>query len=215
MNVSPESPAMATRSLRKVYGGTVALADVNIDVRPGEIHGLLGENGAGKSTLVRLMAGGKRRWGSLSFFGSGLPPRFSPDTVAQHGVVFIHQNLGVIDDLSVAENIALASGYVHKGPFISWVGTRRRAMKALQTMGVDIHPDTRVGDLPMALRSVTAIARALMQDVRLLVLDEPTATSARMKWTPSSRSCGGCAIKASPSSSSPTGWTKCWPSRIE
>ncbi len=168
---------MATRSLRKVYGGTVALADVSIDVQPGEIHGLLGENGAGKSTLVRLMAGVEHAdGGSLSFFGSELPPRFSADTVAHHGVVFIHQNLGVIDDLSVAENIALASGYVHKGPFISWAGTRRRAMKALQTMGVDIHPDTRVGDLPIASRSVVAIARALMQNVRLLVLDEPTAT---------------------------------------
>ena len=78
---------MATRSLRKVYGGTVALADVNIDVRPGEIHGLLGENGAGKSTLVRLMAGVESAdGGSLSFFGSELPPRFSPDTVAYNDV---------------------------------------------------------------------------------------------------------------------------------
>lgn len=169
--------ALAARRLRKVYGGTVALADIDVDVYAGEIHGLLGENGAGKSTLVRLMAGVESAdGGSLSFFGSELPPRFTPESVTERGVVFIHQNLGLVDDLSVAENIALASGYAHRGPFISWAGTRRRALAALEAMGVDIDPDTKVGALPMSMRSVTAIARALVQDVRLLVLDEPTAT---------------------------------------
>ncbi len=171
------TPALAVRQLRKVYGGTVALADIELDVQAGEIHGLLGENGAGKSTLVRLLAGVEAAdGGSLSYFGGELPSRFSPETVAEYGVVFIHQNLGLIDDLSVAENIALASGYARRGPFIDWRGTRRRALAALAKMGVQIDPDARVGDLPVALRSITAIARALMRDVRLLVLDEPTAT---------------------------------------
>ena len=171
------APALTVRQLRKVYGGTVALADIELDVQPGEIHGLLGENGAGKSTLVRLMAGVEAAdGGSLSYFGDELPSRFSSETVAEHGVVFIHQNLGLIDDLSVAENIALAAGYAHRGPFIDWRATRRRALLALDKMGVGIDPDARVGDLPVALRSITAIARALMRDVRLLVLDEPTAT---------------------------------------
>ncbi len=170
-------PALSVRRLRKVYGGTVALADVDIDVRAGEIHGLLGENGAGKSTLVRLLAGVEAAdGGSISFFGDELPARFSSEIVASRGVVFIHQNLGLVEDLSVAENIALASGYARTGPFISWAGTRGNAHDALRTMGIDIDPNTRVGDLPMSMRSVTAIARALMQDVRLLVLDEPTAT---------------------------------------
>lgn len=176
-SAEPDVPALTVRRLRKVYGGTVALADIELDVRAGEIHGLLGENGAGKSTLVRLMAGVESAdGGSLSYFGSELPHRFSPEVVADHGVAFIHQNLGLIDDLSVAENIALASGYAHRGPFIDWRGTRRRALRALDTMGVAIDPDARVGDLPVALRSVTAIARALVRDARLLVLDEPTAT---------------------------------------
>jgi ribose transport system ATP-binding protein len=177
MSSLPTVAAFSARRLRKVYGGTVALADIDVDVMAGEIHGLLGENGAGKSTLVRLMAGVEPAdGGSLSFFGDELPARFTPESAAERGVVFIHQNLGLVDDLSVAENIALASGYVHVGPFISWSGTRRRAQRALETMGVAIDPDTKVGDLPMSMRSVTAIARALMQDVKLLVLDEPTAT---------------------------------------
>lgn len=177
MNTAVPPPALAARGLRKVYGGTVALADVDVTVEAGEIHGLLGENGAGKSTLVRLMAGVEPAdGGSLSFFGSELPSRFTPETVTGHGVVFIHQNLGLVEDLSVTENIALATGFARRGPFISWRDSRRRAREALDAMGVDIDPDTRVGDLPMSMRSVTAIARALARDVRLLVLDEPTAT---------------------------------------
>ena len=177
VSVAAGPAALSVHRLRKVYGGTVALADVDIEVRAGEIHGLLGENGAGKSTLVRLMAGVEAAdGGSLSYFGEELPARFSPEAAAARGVVFIHQNLGLVEDLSVAENIALASGYARSGPFISWGGTRRTADSALRTMGIDIDPDMLVGDLPMSLRSVTAIARALMQDVRLLVLDEPTAT---------------------------------------
>ena len=72
------APALTVRQLRKVYGGTVALADIELDVQPGEIHGLLGENGAGKSTLVRLMAGVEAAdGGSLSYFGDELPSRFA------------------------------------------------------------------------------------------------------------------------------------------
>lgn len=172
-----ESTALSVRRLRKVYGGTVALADVDVDIATGEIHGLLGENGAGKSTLVRLIAGLEPAdGGSLSLFGSELPPRFSSDDVAERGVVFIHQNLGLVDDMSVLENIALAAGYARRGPFISWRETRKRALKALETMGVDLDPDALISELPMSMRAVAAIGRALMRDVKLLVLDEPTAT---------------------------------------
>lgn len=169
--------ALSVRGLRKVYGGTVALADVDVDVRPGEIHGLLGENGAGKSTLVRLLAGVEPSdGGAITVGGHHLPPRFAPDAIAALGVAIIHQNLGLIEDMSVAENVALAVGYAHSGPMISWKQTRQRARQALDTMGVDLDPDLRAGDLPMSMRSVVAIARALLRDVRLLVLDEPTAT---------------------------------------
>lgn len=177
MNIFPEHTALSVRQLRKVYGGTVALADVDIDVRSGEIHALLGENGAGKSTLVRLLAGVEAAdGGALSIYGEDLPSRFTPEVVTQHGVVFIHQNLGLVEDLSVAENIALLTGFARRGPFISWDRTRERARTALTTMGVDIDVDTNVRDLPMASRAIVAIARALVQKVRLLVLDEPTAT---------------------------------------
>ncbi|HQZ34640.1 MAG TPA: sugar ABC transporter ATP-binding protein [Ilumatobacteraceae bacterium] len=169
--------ALSVRQLRKVYGGTVALADVDVDVYSGEIHALLGENGAGKSTLVRLLAGVEPAdGGSLSIYGDELPARFSPEAVTQRGVVFIHQNLGLVEDLSVAENIALLTGFARRGPFISWAATRKRAAKALRTMGVDIDVRTNVGDLPMSSRAIVAIARALVQNVKLLVLDEPTAT---------------------------------------
>ena len=139
----------------------------------------VGENGAGKSTLVRLIAGIEDAdGGAVTFFDREMPARFSPEDVAQNRVVFIHQNLGLVEDLSVAENVALAAGYGKSGPFISWRDTRRRARAALEVMGVDLEPDMRTGDLPVAMRAVIAIARALAHDVRLLVLDEPTATLA-------------------------------------
>ena len=174
---APDSLALSARQVRKVYGGNVALADVDLDVRAGEIHGLLGENGAGKSTLVRLIAGIEPPdGGSISFFGEQMVGRFTPEDVAERGIGFIHQNHGLVEDLSVAENIALAAGYGHRGPFISWKATRSKARQALERMGLDIDPATRVGDLPVALRSLTSIARALALDLRVLVLDEPTAT---------------------------------------
>jgi len=165
------------RGIRKVYGGTVALGGVDFSVRSGEIHALLGENGAGKSTLVKLLAGIEPRdGGSISVGGVTLGESHDPQDVDDVGVAFIHQQIGLIGDMTVAENIALVSGYPKRVGLIDWSAVARVAIVALQRMSVDIDPREVVANLPVSAQSIVAIARALARDSKLLILDEPTAT---------------------------------------
>jgi ribose transport system ATP-binding protein len=161
----------------KVYGGTVALDGVDFQVRQGEIHGLLGENGAGKSTLVRIMAGIEPAdRGSVSLFGTVLPPEGDPAAVRALGCAFIHQNRALVDDLTVTENVAAVVGYATRAGVIDWTACRAAARRALEMMGVAIDVESRVADLPVASQAIVAVARALAQQARLLFLDEPTAS---------------------------------------
>lgn len=165
------------RGLRKVYGGTVALGGVDFSVRRGEIHALLGENGAGKSTLVKLLAGIEPcDGGAIMVDGQPLPANHTSREVDAAGVAFIHQQIGLVGDMTVAENIALLSGYPKRAGFIDWRAISRIAAEALARMRVDIDPEEMVANLPVSAQSVVAIARALVRDSKLLILDEPTAS---------------------------------------
>jgi ABC-type sugar transport system ATPase subunit len=172
-------PLLKVRGLTKVYGGTAALAGVDLTVGPGEIHALLGENGAGKSTLVRILAAVDHEDdGSIAFAGAPLPAGRTPRSMSERGVVFIHQDLGLVGSMTVAENIAQYAGY-RVGRFgISWDDTRAFAREALAKLDVDLHPDALVAELSIAEQATVAIVRALALDARLVVLDEPTASLA-------------------------------------
>jgi ribose transport system ATP-binding protein len=170
---------LEVRDLTKVYGGTAALAGVDFTVGPGEIHALLGENGAGKSTLVRVLAAVDHEdSGSISLAGEQLPPGRTPRSMSDRGVVFIHQDLGLVGSMTVAENIAQYAGYAAGRFGISWPGTRERAREALARLDVDLDPDALVAELSIAEQATVAIVRALALDARLIVLDEPTASLA-------------------------------------
>src|SRR5436190_1239414 len=124
--------------VRKVFGGTIALADAHLSVASGEIHGLLGENGAGKSTLIKVLAGViAPDAGSITIAGVALPVIPNPEVARALGMAFIHQDLGLVADQSVAENIAMGTGYPTRGPMIDWKKVRRRAKEELATMGVE------------------------------------------------------------------------------
>ena len=166
------TPLLRVGSLSKRFGGTQALDRVDITIRSGEVHALLGENGAGKSTLIKVLAGIHTPDGGTVEGPDGKVPPAAPVP----GLAFVHQDLGLVDTLSVAEAMALSAGFVERGPLISWLGTRARAVSALAAMGLDLDPDVLVGRLGAAEKSMVAIARALMVDARILVLDEPTAT---------------------------------------
>ena len=164
------------RNISKRFGGTHALRDVSFDLKAGEILALLGENGAGKSTLIKTLAGiFKPTSGEILFRGAPYahrPPR--PNT--RQSVAFIHQDLGLIEWMTVAENVGLAQGFSRRGGLIDWRQTEARSLEALRLVGVDFDPTTRVQNLTRTEKSLVAIARALAVEADVLVLDEPTAS---------------------------------------
>ena len=168
---TPGAALLELDGIVKQFTGTLALDRVDLDVRAGEIHALLGQNGAGKSTLIKILAGiyppteGAIRWhGRDAVPGSANLP-----------ITFIHQDLGLVDTMTVAENVALATGYPKRSGLIDWRAAANAARDALDRMGSRIDPETRVGTLSAADKSIVAIARALAHRCDLLVLDEPTA----------------------------------------
>ncbi|MGH7118838.1 MAG: sugar ABC transporter ATP-binding protein [Acetobacteraceae bacterium] len=162
------------RGLTKVFGATRALHGVDFVVARGEIHALLGENGAGKSTLIKILAGVHvPDEGMIWLDGVPVEPWLRRGRLP---VSFIHQDLGLIEPMTVAENIALTTGFPLHRQLISWSGVRTRARAILAELGTPIAAERRVSSLSAAERSIVAIARALAEDCSVLVLDEPTAT---------------------------------------
>lgn len=163
-------------SIVKTFGGTHALSNVSLRVERGEIVALLGENGAGKSTLIKTL-GGIHTPDSGQVYVDGTPYNHVAGKVSQkQAVAFIHQDLGLIEWMSVAENIALAVGYARKGGRIDWPATEARARTALAHVEADFEPTARVASLSRTEKSLVAIARALAVECDFLVLDEPTAS---------------------------------------
>ncbi len=168
-------------NVMKAFGGTQALKGVSFGVGRGEIVALLGENGAGKSTLIKILGGiYKADAGGISI---GDQP-YAHRPAARGGrqpVAFIHQDLGLIEWMTVSENVGLAQGYARRTGFarfgaIDWAASGRVAQRALALVGCDIDPERRVQSLSRTEKSLVAIARALVSDCDFLVLDEPTAS---------------------------------------
>ncbi|AJM78268.1 sugar ABC transporter ATP-binding protein [Rathayibacter toxicus] len=169
---SENVPLLRVRELDKRFFATHAVNRVSFEVEQGEIVALLGENGAGKSTVIRLLAGvEKADSGSMQLSGAELSVGST-----RHQVSFIHQNLGLVEWMTVAENIAQSLGYPRRLGLIDHRGVRKQAERVLDLVGGGIDPDTRVFDLPRTERSLLAIARGLVTQPKLLILDEPTAS---------------------------------------
>lgn len=164
---------VAVRGASKRFGATQALDAVDLEVRAGSIVALLGQNGAGKSTLIKVLAGiHSLDAGAVTVCGQELG-----SSTAGGCLAFVHQDLGLVDGLSVAENVALGTGYPRRASgLIDWAGARRRAERALAVVGCPADPGSLVADLSRTERSMVAIARALVVEARVLVLDEPTAS---------------------------------------
>jgi rhamnose transport system ATP-binding protein len=167
---------LAVTHLRKSYSGVRALTDASIEVRAGEIHGLVGENGAGKSTLVRILTGAASPDdGEVEVDGQRVTT-FTPAEGRRLGIVAIHQHPALFPDLSVAENLALG---VERGRLLSrvnWTARRLKARDALTRVGADIDVDRDARSLSLPEQQLVEMARALSVQARLLILDEPTAS---------------------------------------
>ncbi|TLU74129.1 sugar ABC transporter ATP-binding protein [Lichenicoccus roseus] len=177
MSAQAAAPVLLSfEGISKRFGGTLAVDDVSIDLRQGQILALLGENGAGKSTLIKTLAGiHTPDQGRILFRGE--PYRhLGKSRGSQQQVAFIHQDLGLIDWMTAAENVALGVGYKRRLGLIDWGASRTQALAALRTMSADIDPDARIMHLSRTERSLVAIGRALAARAQVLVLDEPTAS---------------------------------------
>jgi ribose transport system ATP-binding protein len=167
---------LAFEGITKRFGGTTALREVSLHLDHGEVLALLGENGAGKSTLIKALAGiHTPDEGRILFRGEPYQHR-PPRPREKQRVAFIHQDLGLVEWMTVAENMGLAQGFSRRGRLIDWADTERRATEALARVGCAFEPTRRVQDLSRTEKSLVAIARALAVEADVLVLDEPTAS---------------------------------------
>jgi ribose transport system ATP-binding protein len=175
--------ALSARSLSKVYSGTVALDALDLDVRAGEIHALLGGNGSGKSTAIKILAGvvTAEPGGRIETGGqAGRADQWSPALAHAAGLRFVHQQPAVFRELTIAENLALGEGFpTGPGRRIKWSALNRRTAELLERYHIAATPTMPLGALAAVDRSRVAIIRALQDrdeaDSGVLVLDEPTA----------------------------------------
>lgn len=164
------------RSITKEFPGVKALADVNLVVRAGEIHAIVGENGAGKSTLMKVLSG-VYPYGSYDgqIIYQGAETRFADIRASENaGIVIIHQELALIPGMSIAENIFLGNEPRKRGA-IDWKSANRMALDLMARVGLRENPDTLVKDIGVGKQQLVEIAKAFAKDVKLLILDEPTA----------------------------------------
>ena len=167
---------LSAEKVSKTFGHTRALKRGDLNVEAGEIHGLLGANGAGKSTLVKILAGVEQRdGGRIEIDGTELPSHITPREIRDHGISFIHQDLGLIEEMTVAENMGLGLGYPARAGIVAKAQLRREAAAHLERLGVDVSPDTELARLNGADQALVAISRAVVTGAKLIVLDEPTA----------------------------------------
>jgi simple sugar transport system ATP-binding protein len=166
-------------AISKRFGGVVALRDVDLSLRAGEVHCLVGENGSGKSTLIKIISGVLRPepGGRIVIEGREYP-HLNPVQSTACGIQVIYQDLSLFPNLTVAENIAVAG---HLGPprLVNWRTLRRTAEAAMARIGASLDPDARVEDLSIANRQLVAICRAMAADAKLVIMDEPTASLTR------------------------------------
>lgn len=167
--------AIEMRGIDKHFGPVHALDKADLLVRPGTIHGLVGQNGAGKSTIIKVLAGIYRRdAGTVRILGEEMD-QITPAQIEAKGVHFIHQDRLLVPTATVAESVFLRNE-PHIGPFINYAAMRRRARQLLKThFNMDLDPATLVQDLSTAQQKIVQITRALANDAKVLVLDEPTA----------------------------------------
>jgi len=174
--VSDSGTILEMSDITKTFPGVKALSDVTLTVRRGDVHAICGENGAGKSTLMKVLSGvhpyGSYE-GQITF--NGQPVEFHNIRDSEHaGIVIIHQELALIPELSIAENIFLGNEETKNG-VIDWVSTNNRARDLLARVGLREDPETAIKNIGVGKQQLVEIAKALSKEVKLLILDEPTA----------------------------------------
>ena len=167
---------ISLKNVSKTFPGVKALTDINFDVRKGEVHGLIGENGAGKSTLIKVLAGVHQPDPGAEIIIDGeRVEQLTPTESMRRGIMVIYQDFSLFPTLTVKENIAFSEQIDKKRRIINWKEIEETSKRALGILGVDIDLNAKLGSLSTAKQQLVAIARALVYDAKLLVMDEPTS----------------------------------------
>ena len=180
MSADPTPPILHMRGITKRFPGVVALNGVDFELRPGEVHCLVGENGAGKSTLMKCLMGVYRPdEGEIRLAGKPVQIHH-PHQAHDLGISMVYQELNLVPALSVAENVFLGIEPLHVGPLgiIDWTTLRRRTREVIAEFGFPLRPEAIVDDLSRAQQQLVEIVKALVIESRIVVMDEPTASLA-------------------------------------
>jgi ribose transport system ATP-binding protein len=160
--------------IHKSFSGVPALKDVSFDLNAGEVHALLGENGAGKSTLVKILSGVYTKDSGVVKVCGKEVDTLNPQKASAIGIAIIHQELNLCAHLSVAENIFLGREKTSRG-ILNKRAANNEARNLLQNLNIDLDPETIIGDLQVSKQQMVEIAKALSQNARILIMDEPTS----------------------------------------
>jgi rhamnose transport system ATP-binding protein len=170
------SPVLTAKGVYMAFGGVNVLKDIDFEIYPGEVHGLVGENGAGKSTLAKIIAGVHRpKSGTIEIEGK-LTEIANPHAATALGIALIHQEPLTFPELDIAENIFIGRQPIAKGlPRVDWGYMYKRSAELVRELGVDLNPHAKVRGLSIADQQMVEMAGALSQDAKILLMDEPTA----------------------------------------
>lgn len=172
-------PLLRLEAISRRFGATLALNSVQFELRAGEVHALMGENGAGKSTLMKILSGSVQRdTGKILIDGKEIDIR-SPRDAAAHNIAIIHQELNTVPAMTVAENLSLGHEPVTRFGMLDRKRMIESAREKLARIGSDIDPRRPLGSLSVGMQQMVEIARAVSENARVLVLDEPTAALSR------------------------------------
>ena len=163
------------KGIVKSFGPVKALKGVDFDLRAGEVHALMGENGAGKSTLMKVLTGiHKPNEGTIHYNGKQVEYS-KPKEAMDDGIVIVHQELNMMNDLTVAQNIFIGREEISQGLFIDDNAANKKAKELFNLLKLDINPQEKVGHLTVGKQQMVEIAKALSMDAKVIVFDEPTA----------------------------------------
>jgi len=163
------------KKIGKSFSGVKVLDDVYFDLKPGEVHILAGENGAGKTTLIKILAGVHTDYeGEIILDGN--PIKFkSPHEAANHGISAIHQEMSLINTMSVSDNIFLGREITRQGFWMDYKTQRKKAQSLLKQIGIHVDLSLPVSYYPLSIRQMIEIAKALVSEARIIIMDEPTS----------------------------------------
>ncbi len=165
---------LTVRNVSKAFAGVKALSNIDLEIRPGEIHCLAGENGSGKSTLIKIISGVYTPDEGTIELNGQVHTRLTPIEAIMNGVQVIYQDFSVFPNLSVMENLAINTELAANRKLVNWRRFRKIAEEAVAKINFQVDLDERVGRLSVADKQLVAISRALMSDAKLIIMDEPT-----------------------------------------